>query len=101
MSILLSLDLSSKTGWACFEDNKLVSYGLIECPVKDFSINGHVEQTPNYPFNLIACANEISDEVAKQCYSLNPGVVVIENTVKGRNRHSQRLLRMDTLVSVE
>jgi hypothetical protein len=101
MSSLLSLDLSSKTGWAYFVDNKLISFGLIESPVKEFSINGHVEQTPDYPFNLIDCAEAISTQVAEQCYTLNPDAVVIENTVKGRNRHSQRLLRMDTFIFIE
>jgi hypothetical protein len=36
---ILSLDLSTKTGYAVLEDGILTSYGLIQSELKDFNVN--------------------------------------------------------------
>ena len=56
---------------------------------------GHIEKTSNYPWNLLETAQDIGTRVSELCYSIAPDIVVIENTVRGRNRHAQRVLRLD------
>lgn len=91
---ILSLDLSTNTGWAILEypSGKLLSHGLLEVSVDDFNVNNRPETRPTYPLNI----KEASDKMALQVYNLalgfSPKLVVIENTVIGRNRNTQRLL---------
>jgi hypothetical protein len=92
MSIILSLDVSTKTGWALFQDGKLTTYGQLHSPIEDFNVNNFPDHSPKYPYNIIdatdSMASQIMELVAKFC----PTDIVVENTVKGRNRHTQRCL---------
>ena len=89
---ILSLDISSKTGWAVHEDLNLMNYGVIRVEIKDFNVNKDPNKHESYPYNLLDASNEMARLLAKLIADINPDEIVIENTVKGRNRHTQRLL---------
>lgn len=90
---VLSLDLSTSTGWALFEDGKPLSYGrLDQVHVEDFNVNAHPNKSPKYPQNMLDAAKDLAALVAVQLDAQQIDHVVIENTVKGRNRHTQRIL---------
>jgi hypothetical protein len=89
---ILALDLSTSTGWAFFKKDKPIEYGHHKIFVEDFDINNYPERRESYPYNLI----DASDEIGSYCYELylqfKPDIIIIENTVRGKNRHSQKLL---------
>lgn len=89
---ILALDISSKTGWAIFDNNKLVEYGLIRVELINFNVNNDPNKQPEYPYNLLKAADEMAAHLGNLIDIHNPDEIVIENTVKGRNRHTQRLL---------
>lgn len=88
----LSLDLSSKTGYAIFNDHVLESHGLIESPIKDYFTDVYkYDQLPkSYPENLINSAKNMVKMIAP----LLSGVefVVTEHTEGSKFRFSQRYL---------
>lgn len=95
MSKVLSLDLSTKSGWALFIDGKLDSYGLIRVKVEDFNVNSKPgpEKSPKYPWNIMDAANGMGQKILELTSEHIPDTIVIENTVKGsKNRHTQRIL---------
>jgi len=89
---VLALDLSTHTGWAVFESGNLTAKGLLEVPVLNFNVNKKPEKAPDYPFNLLDASNQMAGLVLNLWKAHAPDVVVIENTVMGRNRNTQRLL---------
>lgn len=90
---VLSLDLSTHTGWAFFENKKLISYGVITLDISGFDINGKPEKNPQYPFNFITRAEQLASSIETNLINkYKPNFIVIENTILGRNRHAQRLL---------
>lgn len=90
--LVLSLDISTKTGWALFKDRKLIEYGQLDVGVKDFNVNKHPEKAGTYPWNLFTAAEDMAGKITQLGYRLKPDKIVIENTVRGRNRHTQRIL---------
>jgi len=94
---VLAFDLSSKTGWALLEgepgkDPKLIKYGQIDVPIKNFNVNNDPNKQPEYPYNIIDAGIEVSKMVMEVIGLENPDLIIAENTVKGRNRHTQRYL---------
>lgn len=83
---LLALDLSTKSGYALFEDGVLTGFGVLTAKKK-------VAEFGKYPFNYVIAAdwmaNKINDELISK---INPDVVVIEQTNSARNRFSQKIL---------
>ncbi len=101
MPKLLSLDLSSKSGWAFWNEETLVEWGQFDVPIEDFNVNKDPNKSPQYPYNLIDSALKVADTMATLIELKNPTNIVVENTVKGRNRHTQRFLEfMHFAVSV-
>jgi hypothetical protein len=92
MATLLSLDLSSKTGWSFWNKNSLQEWGRIDVPIEDFNVNKDPNKSPLYPYNLLDSARNIAESVMQLIQQKQPTHVVIENTVKGKNRHTQRFL---------
>lgn len=91
--IVLALDLSTSTGFAVFKDGKLHDYGSFKITVKDFNVNDYPERSPEYPKNVLDASNEVGRRVIENMIdTFKPDVIVIENTVKGMNRHTQRIL---------
>ena len=89
---VLGLDLSSKTGYSILNDGKLEEYGLIKVEIVNFNVNDFPNLVPEYPINLINAANEMADKIEGLVLLKKPDSIVIENTVKGRNRNTQRWL---------
>jgi hypothetical protein len=91
---ILALDASTKTGWALFVDGKLTESGALPAmPVEDFNVNKDPQKAPKYPYNVVDGALRIAEGIkalVEKCDAVD--VVVIENTNKGKNRHTQRLL---------
>lgn len=86
--MVIALDVSSKPGYALFEEEKLVDYGTIfpEKEKDDFGV---------YPFNYIGYSNYIVDRLVFKVLELKNDrecEVVVEETNAGRNNYSQKLL---------
>lgn len=93
MRRVLAIDLSTKSGWAVFEDTTLKASGnLGHQPVEDFNVNADPNFSPKYPWNIMDAAECVAANVHALVSVHEPEHIVIENTVKGRNRHTQRLL---------
>ena len=91
---VLALDASTKTGWALFIDGKLYESGALDpVYVDDFNVNKDPQLSPKYPFNVIDGARLVARQVHDLLLMTWPlDVVVVENTNKGKNRHTQRIL---------
>ena len=83
---VLAFDLSTKTGWALFENEKLLCYGQLK------SVVIGDETSSNYPQNYIDMANKMGQDVRKHIESAKPDYIVTEETNKGKNRYSQKQL---------
>lgn len=89
---LLSLDVSTKTGFCFRTRDNLLETGQLHCKVEDFNVNADPDKSPFYPGNMLDAANDMGRQIAALIQRLNPKYIVVENTVKGRNRHTQRIL---------
>ena len=83
---VLAFDLSTKTGWALFENGKLVCYGQLKA-----SVEGD-KTSDNYPHNFIKMASKMAYDVKGKIINSKPNYVVTEETNKGKNRFSQKQL---------
>jgi len=92
--IVLSLDISSKTGWSVFNDGKLSSYG------QEVSLVSGGEQG-DYPLNLIRAAKKQAKFLAEKAKECKAYFVVIEETNLGKNRYSQKVLEFFHCVIVD
>lgn len=91
--LLLSLDLSTSVGWALFRDGLLIDQGQFEqVKIRDFNVNAHPNQSAHYPGNIFDAAYVVAGMCADKIDAVKPDHVVVENTVKGRNRHTQKTL---------
>lgn len=85
---LLALDISTKTGWALFENGAPIKYGLLSREVS--------WDVDEYPKNFVIATKEMVDKIISLVESL-PQVteIAVEETNKtGRfgSRHSQKIL---------
>lgn len=81
--MLLSLDLSTSTGWAVFEGTNLVDHGVIihKTPER--------QHHPNYPFNMIGVAKAIATDIVSKCKGAH--MAIIEETNQGGvDRYAQK-----------
>lgn len=84
--IALGLDLSTKTGWAVLEEDRILKYGTIIHP-----INGD-HTSVLYPHNYVVCASKIASDVRLLVDQYEPHSIVIEETNLGKQRYSQKIL---------
>jgi Holliday junction resolvasome RuvABC endonuclease subunit len=90
---ILSLDLSTKSGWAVFVDGIYEKSGELEkVNVVDFNVNDKPWERPGYPWNIMDAAHAISDDIEKLILQEKPTFIVVENSVKGKNSSTQRLI---------
>lgn len=92
-----ALDVSTKTGWSLYVDGDLAGSGQLEqIHSDDFNVNKDPQTRPNYPHNIVDTAEAVVRAISKllcELGELGPiHRVVIENTNKGKNRHTQRML---------
>lgn len=94
---IFSLDISTKTGYAYYEDEKLKEYGLIV--LKD--INGAIKKVDDfgsYPENYQKYTLEIAQKIKSTIEKVvssdfwDDGMILIEETTKSRNSMSQKML---------
>ena len=78
---ILSLDLSTKTGWAVLEHPALLGYGLIQVSTEQF--------LDKYPVNYIKCAKMIAQRIEKIVEQFKPTDIAIEETNQGGKRVSR------------
>jgi hypothetical protein len=91
---VLALDASTKTGWALFVDGQLAESGALT-PVKVVNFNVNDKETqhkPEYPYNIVTAAETVTKAVSALMFTTKPDIVIVENTNKGKNRHTQRVL---------
>lgn len=84
----LGLDLSSSTGFAILDKDvqgkpKLLKYGLIKPIAKDFLVE---------EYRYLSIAKQIGNKVRTIIDEYNPNLIYIEQSNKGKNRHSQKLI---------
>lgn len=90
---ILALDISTKTGWSVFETDKLQNSGVFpQVSIEDFNVNDYPNKSSKYPWNMLKAASMVVNEIQNMLNQTRPDVLVVENTVKGRNRHTQRML---------
>lgn len=69
-----------------------IDIGLLNTKIVNFNVQAEPNKVPEYPYNLVDAANDIAIKVSELAKDIGPDIIVIENTVKGRNRHTQRIL---------
>lgn len=90
---ILALDLSTSPGWAIIENNKLIDFGKAKFKIENFNINNYPNKSNQYPYNIVDTVNEIADYIYNIYESENLiDYIVIEGTVRGMNRHTQKVL---------
>ena len=90
----LSLDPSSYTGYAIFNDSELVRYGMIEIKIKDYTtdVRKYSDLPKTYPDNLMNAAQEMAAAVRKIIETENIEFVVLEHSEPSKRRFSQKYL---------
>lgn len=85
---VLSLDMSSKTGWALITSSD-EGYTLVESGI----IQKSSEPAGQYPSNFVDWAYQVFGEIEALINRLQPNVLVIEETVAGSKQvYSQKIL---------
>jgi hypothetical protein len=85
---VLALDISTKTGWAVFEDGKPTSWGTL-FPDKE------AKEFGQYPFNYVSWAEYLADRLFDEIITPNGvtnTVIVIEETNASKQNYSQKIL---------
>lgn len=94
---ILSLDISTKTGYAYFEDGKLKEYGLIQLKDKEGNVK-KVDDFGSYPENYQLYTLEIANKIKQKMESIvsddfwEDGMIVIEETTKSKAVYTQKML---------
>jgi len=82
----LGLDISTRTGWAFMAPFQVLASGLLVSKVDgDFT-------SAEYPYNYLDMAQFQAKQILQLIEKLDPEVIIIEETNKGRNRYSQKQL---------
>jgi len=83
---LLTLDISTAcTGWALFENLKLIDYGSITPKIKGIT-------KLRYPYSSMARILAMADEIEALTFGINPDKIIIEEVNRGISRKSQKPL---------
>lgn len=93
---ILSLDLSTNTGYAILENGRLVDYGTITRKVPNFKmdITVYTDYPDNYHMSLINTSILLASDIMKMVSNHRPDLIVIEETniSKFSQRFSQKLI---------
>lgn len=84
---VLALDLSSRTGWALYDDGKLTKFGVIESDGNALTSSG-----VRYPWSLLTNILQMRENIRLLLEETHPNCVVIEETNLGKQRYSQKYL---------
>lgn len=84
--VLLSLDMSTKTGWSLFKNGDLIDFGVINSQFK-------LKEAGAYPWNYVKVSNLMAKRIIEELVvKFKPDEIVIEETNKGKNRYTQKIL---------
>ena len=89
---VLALDISSNTGYSIMKNGELLDHGVLSVTAEDFNVNNYPERSPKYPYNIWKASDDMGYQVLNIALGYEPDYIVIENTVNGKNRNSQRYL---------
>jgi hypothetical protein len=91
--LVLALDASTNTGWAVFDhQGNLIKYGVLTAKAEDFNVNNDPHKSPLYPYNIVTASDHMGLLIRALYDDIPADYIVIENTNKGKNRHTQRQL---------
>lgn len=89
---VLALDISTKTGWSLIHkeegQDEQVSIGHYGRLVAEKS----VDEWGEYPFNYLKLADHMAKRICELVQEHSPDFIVIEETNKGKNRYTQKML---------
>jgi Holliday junction resolvasome RuvABC endonuclease subunit len=86
--IIVSLDISTQTGFAIFDGQKYVKSGTI---FLDGPTTSEIKSKP-YPLSYVERSRAVADVIVDLVSQANPDIVVIEETNKAKARYTQKLL---------
>lgn len=86
---LLSLDISTNTGYAVFKDNEIIALGVITLKSKDID---YKKSSAKSITEMLKKVDELSYQITKLIHDYEIDEVVIEQTNKGRARYTQKFL---------
>lgn len=89
MERILALDLSSRTGWAFYENRVLKEWGILEA---DGSVLKAMDPNVKYPWSLMAAVLGMKEKVRRLVEKYGPDIVLIEETNIAKARYSQKFL---------
>ena len=98
----ISLDISTNTGYAIFEDTKLTEYGVFTCKAKNYKadVRTYKDFPDCYPDNFLVVADILTAECMRLILNNKIDLVIIEHPESGKQRLSQRLLEWTHLTLV-
>jgi len=98
----ISLDISTNTGYAVFEDAKLINYGVFTRKVKNYKadVRTYKDLPDCYPENFLETVDIITEECMKLIVDNQIDMAIIEHPENGKQRLSQRLLEWTHLTLV-
>lgn len=89
--ICLALDVSTKTGYAILKQDKATQeIVLIEHGCK--RLVKKIDNYGNYPWSYLYASRDLVAQLTELVAKVNPDVIVVEETNKGQNRYSQKIL---------
>lgn len=91
---ILALDLSTQTGWALFSEGLYHTSGTLDkVVIEDFNVNNYPNKSDKYPQNIINAINIIITQIENKILELKGvDLIIIEQSTKGRNRHTQKFI---------
>ena len=84
---MLALDLSSRTGWAFYQNGVLKERGV--CAAEGQVLTS---STLKYPWSMMQSVMDMKEKVRGLVERFGPDIVVIEETNLGKQRYSQKFL---------
>lgn len=93
-SDLLSLDLSTHTGWAFYKGGVLADVGYFDVKIENYvaNIRKWTDIPSVYPYNLMTAAKFMSSKCITLWHQLGEPNIVTEHTEGSKHRISQRTL---------
>jgi len=91
---IIALDISTNTGYAIFEDDKLIAYDVFTIKVVNYKadVKCFSDFPKEYPDNFLLTAQKLADGCMKVIQEHQITKVIIEHPEAGKQRLSQRLL---------
>ena len=91
---IISLDISTHTGYAVFTNGNLIDYGVFTVKIDDYvsHIKSYADIPTTFPKNVMSACRSMARYVKSLCKKYADPMVVIEHVNPGRQRISQLTL---------